>query len=104
MPQAIQVEVEMPGDLARFGLPKGVASRPRALLDKQDQGQTLTAAEKREVEGLMDLAELLSLLRLRSERLRRRTAWADGCSNPLAPAGCAGRAGCRHQPWWTGDR
>ena len=74
MPQAIQLEVEMPGDLARFRLPKGVAKWLRELLDKQDQGQPLTPAEKREAEGLVDLADLLSLLRLRSERLRRRSA------------------------------
>jgi hypothetical protein len=72
MRQAIQVEVEMPGDLARFRLPKGVQKRLQSLLDKQDQGQALTTAEKREAEGLVDLTELLSLLRLRSQTLSRR--------------------------------
>ena len=72
MSQAIQLEVEMPGDLARFQLPNGVQKRLRALLDKQDQGRRLTPAEKREAEGLVDLAELLSLLRLRSRRLSNR--------------------------------
>ena len=74
MPQAIHLEIQMPGDLAKFRLPKGVAKRLRALLDKQDQGLRLTTAEKREAEGLVDLAELLSLLRLRSKRLVRRSA------------------------------
>ena len=74
MSQAIQIEVEMPGDLARFHLPKGVQKRLRTLLDKQDQGNVLTAAEKREAEGLVELSELLSLLRLRAQRLRRRAA------------------------------
>ena len=74
MPQAIQVEVEMPGDLARFRLPKGVQKRLQILLNRQDQGHPLTVAEKREAEGLVDLAEMLSLLRLRSERLHRRPA------------------------------
>jgi hypothetical protein len=74
MPHAIQIEVEMPGDLARFRLPKGVQKRLQTLLDKQDQGSPLTAAEKREAEGLVELAEVLSLLRLRSERVRRRAA------------------------------
>ncbi len=72
--QAIQLEVEMPGDLARFQLPKGVEKRLHALLDKQDGGFPLTTAEKREAEGLVELAELLSLLRLRARRLNRRTA------------------------------
>jgi hypothetical protein len=74
MGHAIQVEVEMPGDLARFRLPKGVHKRLQSLLDKQDQGQALTTAEKREAEGLVDLTDVLSLLRLRSQRLSRRPA------------------------------
>ena len=74
MSRAIQLEIEMPGDLAKFRLPKGVAKRLRALLDKQDEGQTLTAAEKQEAEGLVDLAELFSLLRLRTQRLNRKSA------------------------------
>ena len=74
MSRAIQLEVEMPGDLAKFRLPKGVAKRLQALLDKQDEGQPLTVAEKQESEGLVDLAELLSLLRLRTQRLSRKSA------------------------------
>ena len=74
MPQAVQIEVEMPGDLARFRLPKGVQKRLQKLLDKQDQGRALSAAEKSEAEGLVDLSEVLSLLRLRAERTRRRAA------------------------------
>jgi len=74
MSHAIQLEVEMPGDLAKFRLPKGVAKRLQALLDRQDEGQALTAAEKREAEGLVALAELLSLLRLRAHRMNRRSA------------------------------
>ena len=73
MSHAIQLEVEMPGDLAKFRLPKGVAKRLQSLLDKQDEGQALTTAEKREAEGLVELAELLSLLRLRAQRLNRRS-------------------------------
>jgi hypothetical protein len=69
MSHSIQLEVEMPGDLARFRLPRGVQHRLKELLDKQDAGGALTADEKREAEGLVDLADLLSLLRLRAERL-----------------------------------
>ncbi|MBE0545829.1 MAG: hypothetical protein IH623_31240 [Verrucomicrobia bacterium] len=65
----MQLKVQMPGDLAKFRLPKGVQKRLHDLLDKQDRGDRLTPAEKREAEGLADLNDLLSLLRLRSERL-----------------------------------
>jgi len=69
MPQSIQFELEIPDDLVRFRLPQGVQRRLQELLDRQDAGRLLTADEKQEAEGLVDLSELLSLLRLRAERL-----------------------------------
>ena len=68
MANCIHLEVEIPGDLARFRLPGGVQERLQELLDKQDSGEKLTAEEKREAEGLVEVADLLSLLRLRAER------------------------------------
>jgi hypothetical protein len=69
MSQAVQIELDLPDDLAEFRLPEGLQERHQQLLDRQDEGQVLTPAERREAEGLVDLAELLSLLRLRAERL-----------------------------------
>jgi len=69
MANSIHLEVEVPGDLARFRLPRGVQQRLQELLDKQDAGNALTAREKREAEGLVEVADLLSLLRLRAERI-----------------------------------
>lgn len=68
MERCIHLEVELPGDLARFRLPGGVQQRLHELLDKQDAGDELTAEERREAEGLVEMADLLSLLRLRAER------------------------------------
>ena len=67
----ILVELEMPGDLDQFKLPPGVDDRLQELLDRQDRGGTLTPTERREAEGLVDLAEVLSLLRLRAQRVFR---------------------------------
>jgi hypothetical protein len=67
MSQSIQLQVKMPGDLARFRLPQGVQRRLKELLDKQDAGKPLTPKEMREAEGLVDMADLLTLLRLRTE-------------------------------------
>lgn len=64
----IDVELELPDDIARLALPEGVDRRLQALLDKQDQGEALTEDEHAEAEGLVDLAELLSLLRMRASR------------------------------------
>jgi len=60
MSQAIQFELHVPDNLAEFRLPDGVQQRRLyELLDKQDQGQTLTSAERSEAAGLVDLSDLL---------------------------------------------
>ena len=64
----VAIELEIPEDLSRFRLPPGVQARLQGLLDRQDDGVTLTTEEREEAEGLVNLAELLSLLRLRAER------------------------------------
>jgi hypothetical protein len=56
-------------DVARFELPSAVHQRLQELLDRQDNGQELTVPERREAEGLVELAEFLSLLRLRAKRV-----------------------------------
>lgn len=61
-------EVDLPADLARFRLPDAVSARLRDLLDRQDAGETLTPEERAEAEGLVNLSEFLTLLRLRAER------------------------------------
>ena len=69
MSQAIRFELAMPEELPEFRLPAGVQQRLQHLLDMQDGGHALSSEERHEAEGLVDLADLLSLLRLRSERL-----------------------------------
>ena len=68
MSQSVTIELEMPDDLKQFRLPKSVERRLQELLDKQSRLGKLSAAERREAEGLVDLAEMLTLLRLRAER------------------------------------
>jgi hypothetical protein len=68
MSRMVAIELEIPDDLSRFRLPAGVQARLQGLLDRQEDGIALTAAEREEAEGLVNLAELLSLLRLRAER------------------------------------
>ncbi len=61
-------ELPVPAGLSGFKLPLGVQRRLRTLLEQQDAGTPLTAAERREAEGLVELAEFLSLLKLRAGR------------------------------------
>ena len=67
-PASLQLDLPLdPGSaLAQFRLPDAVQRRLQALLDKQDSGEPLNGEEQEEAEGLVDLAELLTLLRLRS--------------------------------------
>ncbi len=64
--------VEIPIELTQFQLPQAVQDRLQFLLDRQDEGHVLSYAERREAEGLVELAEFLSLLRLRSTRVTKQ--------------------------------
>lgn len=68
MPEVIEVPIE----LTRFQLPQAVQSRLQQLLDRQDEGDELSIAEQQEAEGLVELSEFLSLLRLRSTRVTKQ--------------------------------
>jgi ribosome assembly protein YihI (activator of Der GTPase) len=69
----VLIKLELPLDMQQFKLPPGVHGRLQELLDRQDRGETLTASERKEAEGLVDLAEMLSLLGLRAQRAERET-------------------------------
>lgn len=63
----LTIEVDLPDDLKHFRLPKAAAARLTELLDRQDSGVTLSDSEREEAEELVDLAELMTLLKLRAE-------------------------------------
>lgn len=63
--------VEIPVELTHFQFPQGVRDRLNFLLDRQDAGENLSQSERYEAEGLVELAEFLSLLRLRAQHLTR---------------------------------
>jgi hypothetical protein len=65
----LTLDVSLPADLENFKLPNAVEARLQELLDRQDAGASLTIQESEEAEGLVNLADLLTLLRLRAELL-----------------------------------
>ncbi len=71
--ETVLTTIEIPEEVARFELPDAVQDRLQHLLDKQDAGDTLTPAERKEAEGLVELAEFLSYLRLNARRMRRHS-------------------------------
>jgi hypothetical protein len=62
------LRIEIPEEVAHFALPDAVQNRLQYLLDKQDAGEELTTAEREEAAGLVDLAEFLTYLRLKSAK------------------------------------
>lgn len=73
MTQNAVLEIEMPLAAGKFKLPKSVNNRLQLLLDRQDNGEKLSYAETKEAEGLVELAEMLSLLKLKAERVWRES-------------------------------
>lgn len=71
MAQHALIEIEVPLAAEQFKLPSGVNDRLQSLLDRQERGELLNPTERKEAEGLVELAELLSLLRLRAQRVWR---------------------------------
>lgn len=59
--------IEIPRELVFFQLPHAVQARLQYLLDRQDSGEELAPDEREEAEGLIDLADFLTLLNLRSQ-------------------------------------
>jgi hypothetical protein len=74
MAQSVTVEIEMPEGWETFHLPSGLDRRLQELLDLQDGGQPLTPTEREEAQGLVDMAEWLSLLRLNARRIGVRAS------------------------------
>lgn len=74
MSDTVSIELPIPAKLSGFKLPTAVQKRLSALLDQQDGGKPLSAAERREAEGLVELSEFLSLLKLRARNVQRKRA------------------------------
>jgi hypothetical protein len=74
VPKTVAIDLEILEDICRFRLPRAVDARLQKLLDRQDRGLKLTAHERDEAEGLVELAEMLSLLKLRVERAKAALA------------------------------
>lgn len=62
MPESVEIPIE----LTRFELPQAVQARLELMLERQDERYPLSQIERQEAEGLVELAEFLSLLHLRS--------------------------------------
>ena len=69
MSRQIVIDLHIPESLEEFRFPRWANMRLQKLLDKQDLGGELSSDEREEAEYLVDLAELLTAIRLRCRRL-----------------------------------
>lgn len=64
MEPIVKLTIPMPANLARLRFPKALNDRLHYLLDEQSRKGKLTSAEKKEAEGLAEIASTLSILKL----------------------------------------
>jgi len=64
--QKVTLQLDLPDDWRNFRLPKALDKRLHDLLDKQDLKGKLSAAERSEAEALVELTEMLSLMKIRA--------------------------------------
>ena len=74
MTAVVTFDLPVSSGLSSFKLPAGVQQRLNLLLGQQDSGKPLSARERREAEGLVAMAEFLSLLKLRARNTAENTA------------------------------
>jgi hypothetical protein len=67
----VLVELDLPRDWQRFRMPPALNARLQELLNHQDETGKLTKAERHEAQALTELAEMLTLMKLKSERAAR---------------------------------
>ncbi len=64
MNEIVRLTVPMSARLAKLRLPKALDDRLHYLLDEQARRGRLTPAERKEAEGLAEMASTLSILKL----------------------------------------
>ena len=67
----VTVELELPEDWQALQLPQALHERLQDLLDRQDEQDGLSSQERREAEALVQLADMLALMRLKAEAAQR---------------------------------
>jgi hypothetical protein len=68
----VLLELDLPRDWSQFRMPPALNARLQELLDRQDESGKLSKAERHEAQALCELAEMLSLMKLRAERASRK--------------------------------
>lgn len=68
----VRIELELPKNWAGFRMPRALQSRLQALLDRQDKEEKLSRTERSEAKALVDLSDLLTLMKLNASGTTER--------------------------------
>ena len=72
MSQAVMVQLDLPKDWRTFRMPRGLQARLQELLNRQDETGRLSRQERQEANGLVELVDMLSLMKLRARLAVKR--------------------------------
>jgi hypothetical protein len=64
--QSVVVQLDLPKDWRKFRLPPALHDRLQDLLDRQDREGKLAPRERREAKALVELVDMLSLMKARA--------------------------------------
>ncbi len=67
----VTFELKLPEDWQALQLPQALHERLQDLLDRQDEQCGLSSQERREAEALVQLVDMLALMRLKAEAAQR---------------------------------
>lgn len=68
MARPVFVELDLPKPWRKFRLPPALDERLRELLDRQDGAGKLSVRERREAEALVELVDILTLMKARTKQ------------------------------------
>ncbi len=74
MAHAVLVELELPKGWRKFRMPPALHERLQDLLDRQDRDGKLTPRERREAKALVELVDMLSLMKARTALQSKRAS------------------------------
>jgi hypothetical protein len=71
MSRSVMVELHLPEDWRKFRLPPALEERLQELLDRQDHEGKLSTRERREAKALVELVDMLTLIKAQAQPKRK---------------------------------
>jgi len=69
--RSVVLKLDLPSDWKSFRFPKALDERLQELLNRQDESGKLSVREKREARALVELVDMLSLMKARAAAAQR---------------------------------